>query len=197
MPVSSVHQCPTAQGTEPAPPSKTSIRSLGAKASKRPRGRSADAGSRTILATYSAAQRIVTALTKFHRRKSVPSAPPKPHMPGFRRPQTRQTGASALVKRPHDGHRMAPQVLRNIVGMLRFVDTITFTEPHAEIDQSADERAERTVGIAEPDDIGMAGRAREAMHREGIVLSAHKACQLTDFPDACESFPINSPDTLA
>ena len=137
------------------------------------------------------------ALTKFHRRKSVPSAPPKPHMPGLRRPQTRQTGASALVKRPHDGQRMAPEVLRNIVGMVRFVDTITFVEPHAEDDQPADEGAKRTVRIAEPNDIGMAGRAREAMHREGIVLSAHKACQLTDFPDACESFPIDSPDTLA
>jgi len=92
---------------------------------------------------------------------------------------------------------MAPDVLRNIVGMVRFVDTITFIEPHTEVDQSADEGAKRAVRIAEPDDIGMTGRTREAVHREGIVLSAHKPCQLTDFPDACESFPIDSADTVA
>src|SRR5438093_10936928 len=106
---------------EPAPPSRTSIRSLGAKASKRPRGRSAEAGSRTMLARYSTAQMTVTALTKFQRRNSVPSAPPKPHMPGLRRPQTRQLGASAFVNRPHQGHRIAPEVLRNLLLMLLHV----------------------------------------------------------------------------
>src|SRR6266566_750728 len=197
MPVSSVHQCPYAQGIVPAPPSEKSMRSLGAKASKRPRGRSAEAGSNTMLATYSTTQRTVTALMKFQRRKSVPRVPPKPHMPGLRRPQMRQTGASALVRRPHDGHRMAPDVLRNIVGMLPLVDTIPFIEPDTEVDQPTDERAEWAVRIARPDDVGMTGGTREAMHRVGIVLSAHKVCQLSDFPDAWESLPIDSPDALA
>src|SRR3989475_5479322 len=179
MPVSSVHQCPYAQGIVPAPPSEKSMRSLGAKASKTPRGRSAEAGSNTMLATYSTTQRTVTALMKFQRRKSVPRVPPKPHMPGLRRPQTRQTSASALVRRPHDGHRMAPDVLRNIVGMLPLIDTIPFIEPDTEVDQPTDERAEWAV------------------HRVGIVLSAHKVCQLSDFPDAWESFPIDSPNALA
>jgi hypothetical protein len=81
--------------------------------------------------------------------------------------------------------------------MLPLVDTIPFIEPDAEIDEPTDERAERAVRIAEPYDLGVAGGASEAMHRVGIVLSAHKACQLTDFPDAWESFPIDSPDALA
>src|SRR6266704_428095 len=172
MPVSSVHQCPYAQGI-------------------------VQAGSNTMLATYSTTQRTVTALMKFQRRKSVPRVPPKPHIPGLRRPQMRQTGASALVRRPHDGHRMAPDVLRNIVGMLPLVDTIPFIEPDTEVDQPTDERAEWAMRIARPDDVGMTGGTREAMHRVGIVLSAHKVCQLSDFPDAWESFPIDSPDALA
>jgi hypothetical protein len=36
-------------------------------------------------------------------------------MPGFRRPQTRQTDASALVSLPQEGQRMEPDVLRNVV----------------------------------------------------------------------------------
>src|SRR5438105_4868998 len=60
----------------------------------------------------------VTAFAKFQDRKRRASGPPKPHMPGFRRPQTRHTGASALVSRPHDGQRIAPVVLRNIVAQI-------------------------------------------------------------------------------
>src|SRR5207245_7529063 len=190
MPVSSVHQCPYAQGIVPAPPSEKSMRSLGAKAAKTRRGRSAEAGSNTMLATYSTTQRTVTALMKFQRRKSVPRVPPKPHMPGLRRPQTRQTDASALVKRPHDGHRMAPDVLRNIVRMLDIVDAISLVEPDAEVDQAADEGTERTMRIAGPDHVGLARRTRQTMHRERIVPSADKACQLTDFSRAWASFPL-------
>src|SRR2546422_7135848 len=100
---------------------------------------------------------MVTTLVKLRARKSARIGPANPHIPGFRRPQTRQTRASALVSRPHEGQRIAPLVLRNIgfpstarvaaiarrftvLGRLRRLDAITLVEPAAEIDQAAGER---------------------------------------------------------
>src|SRR3989454_4094942 len=104
----------------------------------------------------------VTALVKFQRRKSAPSGPPNPHMPGLRRPHTRHTGASALVRRPQEGQRIAPEVLRNIVVALLDRDAVSRVEPHAEIDEPAGERAERAIRVALPEGPGSAGRARHA-----------------------------------
>src|SRR2546426_2801561 len=58
-------------------------------------------------------QATVTTSTKLRRRNSARSGPAKPHMPGLRRPHTRHSRASALVSRPHDGHTIEPDVLRN------------------------------------------------------------------------------------
>src|SRR5437879_9887646 len=79
-----------------------------------PRGRSADAGSKTSVATYSTTHASVTAFVKFHERKICRSGPANPHMPGLRRPQTRHTGAAACVSLPQEGQRIDPVVLRNI-----------------------------------------------------------------------------------
>src|SRR6185295_2325488 len=98
----------------------------------------------------------VTTSTKLRCRNSARNGPAKPHMPGFRRPQTRQVGASALVRRPHDGQRMAPVVLRNIVIRSRS-HTVALVEPLAEVDQPAHERAERTLGVADPGGLAPAG----------------------------------------
>jgi len=78
----------------------------------------------------------VTAFVKFHERKICRSGPANPHIPGLRRPQTRHTGAEACVSLPHDGHRMDPDVLRNIAVLVRG-DSIAFVEPHAQVDQAA------------------------------------------------------------
>src|SRR5687767_15908373 len=93
----------------------------------------------------------VTTSLKRRRRNRWPSGAAKPHMPGFRRPQTRQTDASALVSRPQEGQRMEPLVLRNIglVVCLR-KDAVTLVEPDAEIDEPAGQRAERAMRVAVP-----------------------------------------------
>src|SRR5712691_5193376 len=147
MAVSTVHQRPACHAAAPAAPRVHNASPLGEKTASMPRGRSAAVGSSTRLATYRTIQTTVTASTKFHRRKSVPSAPPNPHMPGLRRPQTRQTAASAFVKRPHAGHRMAPEVLRNIVTIF-----------------CLSEEADRAMRIAGPDKFRLARRTAEAMH---------------------------------
>src|ERR1700741_5094794 len=118
-------------------------------------------------------QTTVTMSTKLRRRNSMRSGPAKPHMPGFRRPHTRHSRASALVSRPHDGHRIEPDVLRNtpafgvrgfVLGAGPFVgsgpdrEAIALAEPHAQVDQTAGERAERPVRIALPRCVGAAGR---------------------------------------
>src|SRR5262245_9844573 len=103
-------------------------------------------------------QATVTMSTKLRCRNSARSGPAKPHMPGLRRPHTRHVGASALVSRPHDGQRIAPVVLRNIVLVPRR-NTVPLVEPLAEVDQPAGERAERTLRIAEPRGLASARRA--------------------------------------
>src|SRR3989440_10921679 len=90
-------------------------------------------------------QATETTLVKLWRPNSARSGAAKPHIPGWRRPHTRQASASAVVRRPHEGHRMVPVVLRNIVLALFLRDAIALVEPHAEIDQAAGERAERPV----------------------------------------------------
>src|SRR5882724_6938099 len=57
---------------------------------------------------------MVTTFVKFHERKIARRGPANPHMPGLRRPQTRQTAASAFVSRPQEGQRIDPDILRNI-----------------------------------------------------------------------------------
>lgn len=50
----------------------------------------------------------------------------------------RHTGASAFVSLPHVGHKIEPDVLRNIgLIVLRLGDAIALVEPDAEIDEPA------------------------------------------------------------
>src|SRR5689334_7534516 len=134
MPVKTVHQCPRRQGALPAAPRAMSAAVLGANASNGLRTENAAPGSRSRLTTYRAMHATVTTFVKLPRAKSVRSGPAKPHIPGLRRPHTRHSAASALVRRPHDGQRMVPLVLRNIVVALGLRDAIALVEPHTEID---------------------------------------------------------------
>src|SRR5437870_9296731 len=84
---------------------------------------------------------------KFHARKIARSGPANPHMPGLRRPQTRQTGASAFVSLPQEGQRIDPDVLRNI-GVRMEGRSAALIEPHTEIDEAAGERAEGPVRLS-------------------------------------------------
>src|SRR5215510_15159132 len=158
MAVSTVHQCPACHGRAPDAPNVHSDRMLGARISKSPRERSAEAGSSISVAMYSTAHVTVTAFVKFHVRKICRSGPANPHMPGLRRPQTRHTGAEAWVSRPHEGQRIDPDVLRNIaVLVLRHSEALV--EPHAEVDQAAGEGTEGAVRVAQPQRRGAARRA--------------------------------------
>src|SRR5207237_10844237 len=140
MPVKIVHQWPSCQGTAPAPPSAARAALLGENASNSPCAENAARGSSSRLTTYAAMQAAVTTLVKLLRPNSARSGAAKPHIPGLRRPQTRHWAASALVRRPHEGQRMVPVVLRNIVFALRLRDAIAFIEPDAQIGQTAGER---------------------------------------------------------
>src|SRR2546425_2625486 len=144
MRVTIVHKWPSRHGYVPAAPSAMSAPSLGENASNGPRAEAAARGSSSRLATYSAMHATVTTLVKLWRPNSARSGAAKPHIPGLRRPHTRHAAAAALVRRPHDGHRMVPVVLRNIVLVVLLRDAIALVEPHAEIDQAAGERAERS-----------------------------------------------------
>src|SRR5260370_31088632 len=95
-------------------------------------------------------QATVTMLVKLWRPNSARSGAAKPHIPGWRRPHTRQASGAAVVRRPHEGGGMVPVVFRNIVVALFLRDAIAFVEPHAEIDQAAGERAERPVRVPVP-----------------------------------------------
>src|SRR5262245_8365918 len=132
---------------------------------KIPLGRNAPRGSKTRLTTYSTMHATVTRSTKLRCLNSARSGPAKPHMPGLRRPHTRHVGASALVSRPHDGHKMAPVVLRNIVFLRAWRNAVALVEPLAEVDQPARERAERTLRIAEPVGLVPARRAGDLARR--------------------------------
>src|SRR5262245_5147422 len=94
-------------------------------------------------------QTTVTTSVKLRCRNSARRGPANPHIPGLRRPHTRHTGASALVRRPHEGQRMAPEVLRNIAGgIVRLVfrpDPVALVQPLPEIDQATDRGTERPV----------------------------------------------------
>src|SRR5262245_10357687 len=111
-------------------------------------------------------QTTVTTSVKLRWRNTARNGPAKPHIPGLRRPHTRQTGASALVSRPQEGHRMAPEVLRNIagdvVGAGLRLDTVALVEPGPEVDQTALEGAEGPVRIAAPDRPRAAGGAADS-----------------------------------
>src|SRR5687767_10080522 len=106
-------------------------------------------------------QATVTASVKLRRRNSRPSGPANPHMPGLRRPHTRHSAASAFVRRPHDGQRIDPVVLRNIVRRLR-LDAISLVEPEPEIDEAARQAAEGAVRVVLPRDGRTASRAAYA-----------------------------------
>src|SRR5215472_14863380 len=103
-------------------------------------------------------QTAVTTSVKLRWRNSARRGPANPHIPGLRRPHTRHTGASALVRRPHEGQRMAPEVLRNIAGgIVRPVlrpSPVALVQPLPEIYQTTDRGTERTVRIAAPDRTG-------------------------------------------
>src|SRR5215475_6965427 len=149
MAVSTVHQCPACHGRAPDAPNVHSDRMLGARTSKSPRERSAEAGSSISVAMYSTAHVTVTTFVKFHVREICRSGPANPHIPGLRRPQTRHTAAEAWVSRPHEGQRIDPEVLRNIAILVRR-HSVGLVEPPTEVDQPAGEGAEGPVGVAEP-----------------------------------------------
>src|SRR5206468_6802679 len=159
----------------PPAPNAHSARLLGANTSKMPRGRSADAGSKTSVATYSTTHASVTAFVKFHERKTCRSGPANPHMPGLRRPQTRQTGAEACVSLPHEGHKIDPVVLRNIAILVRW-HSVALVEPRTEVDETAGERAERAAGVSLPRRSSAArgaGHGLLALPEESIVGDGH------------------------
>src|SRR5687768_8351873 len=111
-------------------------------------------------------QTTVTTSVKLRRRKRRPSGPANPHMPGLRRPQTRHTGASAFVSRPHVGHRTEPDVLRNIGLVLSGLgQAIALVEPDAEVNQPAGQRAERAMPVGVPRGLCAACRTRHAAPR--------------------------------
>src|SRR5262245_9709983 len=117
----------------------------------------------------------VTAFVKLHDRKICRSGPANPHIPGLRRPQTRHTGAEACVSLPHDGHRMDPDVLRNIAVLVRR-NAIAFVEPHAEVDQAAGERAERSMRVGLPGRrlaAGRAGHGALGLSKGGVIRGWH------------------------
>src|SRR2546422_2841823 len=176
MPVTIVHQWPSRHGYVPAAPSAMSAPSLGENASNGPRAEAAARGSSSRLATYSAMHATVTTLVKLWRPNSARSGAAKPHIPGWRRPHTRQASASAVVRRPHEGHRMVPVVLRNIVLALFLRDAIALIEPHAEIDQAAGGRAERPVRVPVPRGAlpaRGAGDVAFARRRPNVLCSRH------------------------
>src|SRR5919108_751281 len=193
MPVKTVPPRPSRHGSAPAPPSAASAAVLGEKASKSPGAENAERGSSSRLTTYSPMHAPVTTLVKPPRPNSARSGAAKPHIPGLRRPHTRHCAASALVRRPHEGQRMVPVVLRNIVFALLLRDSIAFVQPDAQIDQAAGERAERPVRIAVPRGALPARRACDLLfarrradvlrsrHPVRIVPAADKPCQLNDF----------------
>src|SRR5438128_993951 len=184
MPVKIVHQWPSCQGTAPAPPSAARAALLGENASNSPCAENAARGSSSRLTTYAAMQAAVTTLVKLLRPNSARSGAAKPHIPGLRRPQTRHWAASALVRRPHEGQRMVPVVLRNIVFALRLRDAIAFVEPDAQIDQTAGERHAtrrcRHVGQVTSCLRGVAPTSPQRTSGR-IVPAADKPCQLNDF----------------
>src|ERR671936_1364508 len=192
MPVKIVHHRPSRHGSAPAPPSAASAAGLGEKASKSPGAENAERGSSSRLTTYSPMQAAVTTLVKLPRPNSARSGAAKPHIPGLRRPHTRHCAASALVRRPHEGQRIVPVVLRNIALAFRLRNAVPVVEPDAQIDQAAGERAEGPVRIVLPRRAVPARRAghflfarRRAVlrsrHPVWIVPAADKACQLNDF----------------
>src|SRR5258708_38974494 len=95
-------------------------------------------------------QATVTTLVKLWRPNSARSGAAKPHIPGWRRRHTRQASAPAGVRRPHEGHRMVPVVLRNIVLALFLRDAIARVEPRAAIGEAPGERAARPVAVHLP-----------------------------------------------
>src|SRR5262245_58618914 len=112
----------------------------------------------------------VTTLVKFQVRKIARSGPANPHIPGLRRPHTRHTGASALVSLPHDGHRIDPEVLRNITALVGG-NAVALVEPHAEIDEAARERAEGAVRVRRPGLGAGAGRGTSRWSRAASPAS--------------------------
>src|SRR5262245_11952009 len=119
-------------------------------------------------------QATVTMSTKLRCRNSARSGPAKPHIPGLRLPHTRHAGASALVSRPHDGHRIAPVVLRNIVFLRPWWNAVALVEPLAEVDQPTRERAERTLRVAEPVGLAPARRAGDLARRRPTAVGMQR-----------------------
>src|SRR5215470_2565099 len=161
MAVKIVHHWPTRHGTVPAPPSASSAALLGASASNGLRAENAARGSSIKPTTYRAMHATVTTLVKLCCPKIARSGAANPHIPGLRRPHTRHCSASAVVRRPHDGQRMVPVVLRNIVLALVLRNPVALVEPDAEVNQAAGQRAERPVWITVPRGPLSARRARD------------------------------------
>src|SRR6266850_2647963 len=131
---------------------------------------------------------MVTTFVKFHERKIARRGPANPHMPGLRRPQTRQTGASAFVSRPQEGQRIDPDVLRNIGVPGGSHSVAALIEPRTEIDAAAGRRAKGPVRI------GVDGLA---VHPSLNPTSASKACQLGHLAAAPGRFSLTLIDGVA
>src|SRR5438874_10189359 len=120
----------------------------------------------------------VTTFVKLPRPKTARSGPANPHIPGLRRPHTRHWAASAVVRRPHDGRRIVPVVLRNIVLPLGLRNAIALVEPDAQVDQAAGERAEGPVLVVVPRGALPACRTGHflfAWRRSNVLRSRHPA----------------------
>src|SRR4029434_282055 len=102
-----------------------------------------------MVARKSTTHTAVTTFVKLQERKTTRRGPAKPHIPGLRRPHTRQTAASAFVRRPRDRQRIEPEVLRTIAALVG-LDAVALVEPHAEVDKAACERAEGAMQIRPP-----------------------------------------------
>jgi hypothetical protein len=77
--------------------------------------------------------------------------------------------ASALVRRPHDGQRIEPDVLRNIVRRIR-LDAILFVEPPAEVDEATCQSAEGPMRVVLPVDGRTARRTTIAVRSPRAVI---------------------------
>src|SRR5262245_16143988 len=162
-----------------------------------------------MVARKSTTHTAVTTFVKLQEPKITRRGPAKPHMPGLRRPHTRQTVASAFVNRPHDGQRIEPEVLRNITALVGR-DAVALVEPHAEIDKAACERAEGAMRVQPPrcggstvrtghGDIGALPRRRRRTpaHLRLIVRAAAKRVNSGTWRPRAHGFTLTLVETVA
>src|SRR5512145_1999802 len=123
-------------------------------------------------------QAMVTASVTPPARNSFWSAGVSPQAPGRRRPHTGHSEASARVSRPHDGQTMVRVGLPNmrlVGGRERLAcDAVALVEPHAEVEEAARQRAERTVRVGRPGRPLLTGGAAPATARRRRVRTVRE-----------------------